>query len=77
MRRALPYLIVIMVMIIFAGIWQRGYAQTPEAGNNGMPVAVDPKFKPRLGTYYYKFDYNNVSIGIASITIVRENDNLF
>ena len=74
MRRTMPYLVVIAVTVLLAGIGQSGLAQTPEPVTSGKPISVDPKFKPRLGTYYYKFDYNNVSIGIASITINREND---
>jgi len=65
---------VIMVMILYTVSRQEGYAQPPASAGDGKPVSIDPKFKPRLGTYYYKFDYNNVSIGIASITINREND---
>lgn len=38
------------------------------------PSALDARFKPRLGTYYYTFDFNNISIGIATITIESEND---
>ncbi len=76
MKNPLHYIMAALIMGVFlcAGPWLEGYAQTPETGNNGKPKSVDPKFKPRLGTYYYKFDYNNVSIGIASITIDREND---
>ena len=72
--RTIPFLIVTAATILFIGIGQAGQAQTPEPSNSGVPASVDPKFKPRLGTYYYKFDYNNVSIGIASISINREND---
>jgi len=47
-------------------------------GSNGdgtvNPLPVDPDFKPRLGTYYYRVDFNNVSIGTASIVIDREGD---
>lgn len=72
--RTIPFLIAAAATILFIGIGQAGQAQTPEPSNSGVPASVDPKFKPRLGTYYYKFDYNNVSIGIASISINREND---
>ena len=72
--RTIPFLIAAAATILFIGIGQAGQAQTPEPSNSGVPASVDPKFKPRLGTYYYKFDYNNVSIGIASISIKREND---
>lgn len=64
----------ILCVILGAGSIQGAHAQPVESKGNGTPVPLDPKFKPRLGTYYYKFDYNNVSIGIASITISREDD---
>lgn len=64
----------VLCVILGAGSTQGVHAQPLESEGNGTPVPLDPKFKPRLGTYYYKFDYNNVSIGIASITISREDD---
>jgi hypothetical protein len=38
------------------------------------PLSVDPDFKPRLGTYHYQVDFNNVNIGSAKIVIGRDND---
>lgn len=50
-------------------------AQTvTETPPQGEQHGLDPRFRPRLGTYYYKFDFNNISIGIATITIEQEND---
>jgi hypothetical protein len=78
MKNLLRHLILSLIMIMgvnpCTGSWQNGYAQAPVPPDNGKPVSVDPRFKPRLGTYYYKFDFNNVSIGIASITIARDSD---
>jgi hypothetical protein len=36
--------------------------------------AVDHKFQPRLGTYYYLFDLNNLNIGTGKVMIDREGD---
>lgn len=76
MKTSARYIIVPLVLgvVLSAGSIHDAYAQAPGNNGNGTPVSLDPKFKPRLGTYYYKFDYNNVSLGIASITISRDND---
>ncbi len=73
-RFLIVFLMAVMAAIPVMGSRQNAHAQPPDSSGNGRPVSIDPGFKPRLGTYYYKFDYNNVSIGFASITIDKESD---
>jgi len=37
-------------------------------------LPIDPDFKPRLGKYYYNVNFNNVSIGNATIIIDRDGE---
>jgi len=47
-------------------------------GTNGedksRSLPIDPDFKPRLGKYYYNVNFNNVSIGNATIIIDRDGE---
>jgi hypothetical protein len=49
-------------------------AQAQTSTQGACPPPLDSSFKPAPGTYYYKFDFNRVGIGIASIAISREDD---
>jgi len=61
-------------LVIAAGP-QGVQAQEAVVSTQGVTAPrIDPRFKPRLGTYYYKFDFNNVSIGFASISIEKDGD---
>jgi hypothetical protein len=63
-------IVVVSCMVLFKPI----NAFATEAEGNVSPVPVNPEFKPRLGTYYYKANFNNMDIGTACIAIDREGD---
>ncbi|HOS97984.1 MAG TPA: DUF3108 domain-containing protein [Deltaproteobacteria bacterium] len=66
--------ILVMATMLSTGAAGTVYGLGATPGDAVSAPAVDPDFKPRLGTYFYKFDFNNMSLGTASITISREGD---
>jgi hypothetical protein len=48
------------------------FGSDTEVNSNHLPV--DPKFQPRLGTYYYVFDFNSIQIGTGKVVLSREGD---
>jgi hypothetical protein len=77
MRKKRKYtiiLITVFLMIACAELFKlEGAFGSDGEGSEGL-LPIDPEFKPLLGTYYYKADFNNVSIGTACIAIDREGD---
>lgn len=63
-------IIIAMMLFSLGGFWCP--LQSQEL--TGPPLPVDPRFKPRLGTYFYRFDFNNMNIGTATVAIDREGD---
>jgi len=63
-----------ILIVACVTLFSQGIARGSDGDGTVNPLPVDPDFKPRLGTYYYRVDFNNVSIGTASIVIDREGD---
>jgi len=68
------FLIATIVVVSCSGLFKPMMAFSSEAEGNVSPMPVNPEFKPRLGTYYYKANFNNMNIGTACIAIDREGD---
>lgn len=74
MKRLKKYpAILVSIISLVMGFSQPLHAAAPEA-KGLLPQADDPAYLPRLGTYFYCFEFNNVNIGTASIGIEREGD---
>ncbi len=65
---------ILVLAALWTGAGETAYGLGATPGDAVSALSVDPAFKPRLGTYFYKFDFNNMSLGTASITITREGD---
>jgi hypothetical protein len=63
---------ILLLVVLASPVILCAQAQTSTQG--ACPPPLDSSFKPAPGTYYYKFDFNRVGIGIASIAISREDD---
>ncbi len=68
------FLIATIVVVSCSVLFKPMSAFSSELEGNVSPMPVNPEFKPRLGTYYYKADFNNMNIGTACIAIDREGD---
>lgn len=69
-------LFLLAVVLILSG---SGFAGLLHAQSPGMEAEAPshpdvPAFLPPLGTYYYCFEFNSISIGTALITIHREGE---
>jgi Protein of unknown function (DUF3108) len=73
-RKYTIILIIAFLMIACVELFKIEGAFGSDGEGSEGPLQVDPGFKPLLGTYYYKADFNNVSIGTACIAIDREGD---
>ena len=77
MRKVNKYLFMsaLAVLFIASGTW---FVPVNAFGTNGenksRSLPIDPDFKPRLGKYYYNVNFNNVSIGNATIIIDRDGE---
>lgn len=65
-------LLAFIIAAAFLGI-SKGVASVHPQSVSGS-VSLDPGFRPRTGTYYYKLKLNDLSIGNAWIAIYREGD---
>lgn len=65
--------IISAVIFLVAGFSLPVHADAPET-KNLFPLQSDTDYLPRLGTYYYCFEFNNMNIGTACIGIEREGD---
>lgn len=74
MLRKIPYVLLTIALLIAA--WtQTVHALGEDAAPKPAPtILTDSDFKPRLGTYYYGFEFNSVNVGSACIAILREGD---
>jgi hypothetical protein len=75
MLRKIPYVILTIAMLIAA--WTQAVHAMGEAAapaRPAPPVLTDTDFKPKLGTYYYCFEFNSMNIGTACIAIQHEGD---
>jgi hypothetical protein len=74
MKKKVPFILVSVTMLIMA--WtQPLHALGEEAAPKASPlILTDHDFKPRLGTYFYCFEFNSMNIGSASIDIQKEGD---
>jgi hypothetical protein len=43
-------------------------------GDNASPIPIDHKFRPRLGTYNYKVEFNNLDIITACVMVGLDGD---
>jgi hypothetical protein len=68
------FLIATIVVVSCSVLFKPMSAFATEAEGNVSPMPVNPEFKPRLGIYYYKADFNNMNIGTACIAIDRDGD---
>lgn len=74
MKRQKKYpAILVSVISLVMGFSQPLHAAAPEA-KGILPLLNDPDYLPRLGTYFYCFEFNSVNIGTACIEIEREGD---
>jgi hypothetical protein len=75
MLRKIKYVLLTIVLII--AVWTPAVHAMGEAAapaRQAPPVMTDADFKPKLGTYYYCFEFNSMNIGTACIAIQREGD---
>lgn len=70
----------IAIVLLAASLITLAWAQAIHALTEGTapalsaPFPTDPDFRPRLGTYYYGFEFNSMNIGFASISIGKEGE---
>ncbi len=64
----------IITIILFWGVFQKLHADDQVISGTKPQLVKDPDFKPRLGTYYYCFEYNSMNLGTAWVSITREGD---
>jgi hypothetical protein len=63
----------VLIMVCSASFMQENAFASGFTGNV-PPVPIDHKFKPRLGTYNYKVEFNSIGIGIASVAVGLDGD---
>jgi hypothetical protein len=73
-RKYIVILISIILMITCAGLSNPERAFGLNVEGNTPPVPIDHKFKPRLGTYNYKVEFNNLDIITASVVVGVDGD---
>jgi hypothetical protein len=74
MKRQIKYpAMLISIISLVVGFSQPLHAVAPETKGQ-LAQSNDPDYLPRLGTYFYCFEFNSVNIGKASIGIEREGD---
>ena len=67
-----------VITIVFScGFFQKIHAADQEISGTRSQLVKDPGFQPRLGTYYYCFEYNSMNLGTAWVSISREGDEDF
>ncbi len=74
MKRHSKYPVIMGVAVcLVIGFSQPLHAAAPEA-KGVLPLLSDTDYLPRLGTYFYCFEFNSINIGTADIEIEREGD---
>ncbi len=74
MKKKYLAIVIAVVAVLFTGQVKLDASAGPVIKDDVHRIQVDPKFQPRLGTYYYTIELNGINIGGASITIGRDED---
>lgn len=74
MQRKYLVTIIAVLAVLLVGRTKLDAAVGPVIKDHVHKTKVDPKFQPRLGTYYYTIELNGITIGNASITISDDKD---
>lgn len=67
-------MVLIGITLMVVGMSEPVHAIDPEAAKNPAGMPGDSGFEPRLGTYYYCFEFNRMNIGSAYVAINREGE---
>ncbi|HQH99792.1 MAG TPA: DUF3108 domain-containing protein [Deltaproteobacteria bacterium] len=67
-------MILISAALMVVGSSEPVHSINQEMSGNPSGSQNDSSFQPRLGTYYYCFEFNRMNIGSASISILRDGE---